>query len=74
MLFNAAASLGNRYDITAAEAPDAQACPDGYPGCCGMAKTGVIVASACEGRISRNVYLASQHAIVASCCATVSNA
>src|SRR5260370_41115757 len=74
MPFKAVASVGNRYDITAAEAPDAQAWPEGYPGCCGMAKTGVIVGSACGGRIPRNVDLAAQHAIGASCCATVSNA
>ena len=46
MVFRAEASAGNRYDMTAAEAPEAQACPEGKPGCCGMANTGVIVESA----------------------------
>src|SRR5690349_1909985 len=72
--FNAAASAGNRYESTAADAPDAHACPEGYPGCCGSANSGTIVESTCGGRSSRNVYFASQQASVASCCAIRSNA
>src|ERR1700722_30914 len=68
------ASAGNRKLITAAVAPEAQACPDGKPGCCGKAKTGTMVGSAIGGRNSSQVNLVSQQAIVASCCATASRA
>src|SRR5215471_13650879 len=67
--FKAVASVGNRYASTPADAPDPQACPDGYPGCCGSPNSGTIVGSACGGRSSRNVYFASQQASVASCSA-----
>src|SRR6185436_18803041 len=58
----------------AAEAADAQACPDGNPGWAGLANRVVIDESAILGRGSRYVNFVSQHAIVASCCAIVASA